>query len=297
MTRAAVLLALLGVAGPGATLAAQATVTDLVAARAESLRLAGRPWHAAETLLAAVARGGPLGARLLVEGAKAELYARRYDRARSLLVGQPWLDSVPEGEALAVLAEAEARLGLPDSAAGHYAAARARAHGARAALLAVREALAWEAGRAPDSAAAAYAAARTLGLPAIDAWLRLREARVTRDTGVAFRLLVNLPAPVAREAGAARAHALLAAGDSDAALEAFAQAGRTLEVARLALARGDSVRARDALYGLMARAPESDDAATAVGVALAALPARTPPERVALARALKFHGAAGDARA
>src|SRR5207245_2838345 len=132
--------------------------------------------------------------------------------------------------------------------------------------------------------------------PAIDAWLRLRQARVTRDTAVAFRRPADLPAPAAREAGAARAQALLAAGDSVAALEAFAQAGRSFDLARLALAHGDSSRARDALYGLMARAPESDDAAAAVGVALAALRPRTPPERVALARAMKAHGAAADAR-
>jgi len=211
-------------------------------------------------------------------------------------VGQPWLEDYGDGDALAVLAEAEARLGLGMEAAGHYAAARARARGARAALLAVREGLAWEVAGARDSAAAAYAAARAAGLPAIDAWLRLRQARVTRDTAVAFRLLADLPAPAAREAGAARAQALLAAGDSVAALEAFAQAGRSLDLARLALAHGDSSRARDALYGLMARAPESDDAAAAVGVALAALRPRTPPERVALARAMKAHGAAADAR-
>src|SRR5205814_279743 len=83
---------------------------------------------------------------------------RRYDRARSLLVGQPWLDDYAGGEALAVLAEAEARLGLA-TAPGHYAAARARATGARAALLAVREGLAWETVGEVDSAAAAYAAA------------------------------------------------------------------------------------------------------------------------------------------
>src|SRR5205807_107081 len=161
--------------------------------RAESLRLAGRPWHAAETLLAAAAREPRLNATLVVEGAKAELHARRYDRARSLLVGQPWLEDYGDGDALAVLAEAEARLGLGMEAAGHYAAARARARGARAALLAVREGLAWEVAGARDSAAAAYAAARAAGLPAIDAWLRLRQARVTRDTAVAFRLLADLP--------------------------------------------------------------------------------------------------------
>src|SRR5207253_9786927 len=62
------------------------------------------------------------------------------------------------------------------------------------------------------------------------------------------------------------------------------------------VARGDSGRARDALYGLMARAPETDDAAAAVGVVLASLPPRTAPGRVALARAMSPHGAAADAR-
>ena len=296
MRRAGGFLLVVAAAFPQPAATAQQTSPYVAAERAESLRLAGRPWHAAETLLAAAAREPRLNATLVVEGAKAELHARRYDRARSLLVGQPWLEDYGDGDALAVLAEAEARLGLGMEAAGHYAAARARARGARGALLAVREGLTWEVAGARDSAAAAYAAARAAGLPAIDAWLRLRQARVTRDTAVAFRLLADLPAPAAREAGAARAQALLAAGDSVAALEAFAQAGRSLDLARLALAHGDSSRARDALYGLMARAPESDDAAAAVGVALAALRPRTPPERVALARAMKAHGAAADAR-
>ena len=296
MTRAGVIVRLSAAALLSLPLAAVAQTTpDLAAERAESLRLSGRPWHAAETLLAAAAREPRLNATFIVEGAKAELHARRYDRARSLLVGQPWLEDYAGGEALAVLAEAEARLGLATSA-GHYAAARARASGVRAALLAVREGLAWEVAGERDSAAAAYAAARGAGLASIDPWLRVRQARVTRDTATAFRLLADLPPPVAREAGAARAQALLAAGDSAAALEALAQAGRSLDVARLARALGDSSRARDALYALMARAPESDDAAAAVGVALAGLAPRTPPEYVALARAMKSHGGGADAR-
>jgi len=195
-----------------------------------------------------------------------------------------------------VLAEAEARLGLAAQAAADYAAARARARGPRTALLAVRAGLAWEAAGEPDSAAAAYGAARAGGLAVIDPWLRVRQARVTRDTAAAFRLLADVSPPASREVPAARARALLVAGDSSGALEAFAQAGRALDVGRLALARGDSGRARDALYGLMARAPETDDAAAAVGVTLASLPPRTAPERVALARAMKPHGAAADAR-
>jgi soluble lytic murein transglycosylase len=287
---------LVGLVGLRRAAAAQGVPADIVAQRAESLRVAGRPWHAAETLLAVATREPHLNATFVVEGAKAELHARRYDRARGLLVGQPWLDDYNDGEALSVLAEAEAKLGQASVAALHYAGARARAKGSRAALLSVREGLAWEASGQPDSAAAAYGAARAAGLPAIDSWLRLRLARVTRDTAAAFRLLADLPAPAGREAGAARAQALLAAGDSAAALEALAQVGRSLDVARLALALGDSSRARDALYGLMARAPESDDGGAAVGVALAALWPRSAPERVALARAMKFHGAAADAK-
>jgi len=268
----------------------------MVAARADSLRQAGRPWHAAELLLEAAARDPSPNASFIVQGAAAELGARRYDRARSLLVGQPWLEEYAGGTALAVLAAAEYRLGLYDQAATHFAAARRRARGAEAALWGVHAGLAWEQIGERDSAANAFAAAQQAGVFAIDPWLRVREARVVRDTARAARLLSNLPSSAARTAPAAWAQALLAAGDSVAALDRFSQAGRSLDIARLALRMGDSTRARAALYGLMARAPETDDAAAAVGIGLSALPPRAPPERVALARAMKFHGAAPDAR-
>ena len=48
--------------------------------RADSLRLLGRPWHAAETLLAAARRDPHPNAFLVVEGAKAEVHAKRYER-------------------------------------------------------------------------------------------------------------------------------------------------------------------------------------------------------------------------
>jgi soluble lytic murein transglycosylase len=275
---------------------AQTAVDRTVMVRAESLRLAGRPWHAAETLLAAAARDSHPNAFLVVEGAKAEVHARRYDRARALLAGQPWLEAYAEGEALAVLGQAESGLGQYGAAAAHFGAARARTAGARAALLAVRAGLAHEAANEPDSAAGAFAAARAGGLATIDAWLRVRQARVSRDTATAFRLLADVPTPVAREAGLARARALLLAGDTLRALDAFAQAGKGLDVARLALAAGDSARARTALYELMARAPQSDDAAAAVALAFGPLPPRAPEEHVALGRALNRRGTAADAR-
>ncbi|HUL03538.1 MAG TPA: transglycosylase SLT domain-containing protein [Gemmatimonadales bacterium] len=268
-----------------------------VSQRAESLRQEGRPWHAAELLLGAAARDPYPDARFVVEGAKAELAARRYDRARSLLVARGWLEDYENGDALAVLGEAEANLGQNADAGVHLARAWRRSRGIEAALRAVRAGVAWERAGQPDSAATAYAAARAGGLGVIDPWLRLREARVVRDTAQAARLLAELPAPAAREAPAAWGRALLAAGDSLAALERLAQAGQALDVVRLALALGDSARARAALYALMARSPESDDAAAGVGVALASLPPRAAAERVALARAMRPHAAQDDARA
>jgi soluble lytic murein transglycosylase len=292
--RVAALLSAALVAPPLAL--AQVALDRTATFKAESLRLAGRPWHAAETLLAAAARDSHPNAFLIVEGAKAEVHARRFDRARGLLAGQPWLEDYAGGEALAVLGQAEDGLGQYGVAAAHFEAARARASGARAALLAVRAALAQEAAGQPDSAAREFAAARAGGLEGIDAWLRVRQARVTRDTAEAFRLLADVPPAAAREAMLARGRALLLAGDTARALDGLAQAGKGLEVARLALATGDSGRARTALYDLMARAPLSDDAAAGVALALGPLPPRAPAEHVALARALNRRGSIADAR-
>src|SRR5204863_119838 len=88
---------------------AQQTSPYLAAERAESLRLAGRPWHAAETPLAEAAREPRLNATFIVEGAKAELYARRYHRARSLPVGQPWLGDYGDGRPRPARARARGR--------------------------------------------------------------------------------------------------------------------------------------------------------------------------------------------
>jgi soluble lytic murein transglycosylase len=243
-------------------------------------------------LLAFTAHSASPPAELIVAGARAELHARRFERARGLLAGQPWLDVYQGGEALAVLAEAEANLGLYQQAAARFAAAANRAGEPLGALYAVRAGLTYEAAGLFTQAAQAFAVARaTPGLQAIDAWLRLREARVTRDTAAVARLLAGLPPLVAREAPAARAAALLTSGDSAAAATAFAAAGRRLDAGRLALARGDSVFARSILYELMARAPESDDAVAASGL-VRGLPPRTAAERVALARSIRPRGSA-----
>jgi soluble lytic murein transglycosylase len=286
-------LALLSAVWPVA-LTAQTSASP--AERAESLWLSGRPWHAAETLLDAAARAPRQDATFIVRSAQAELEARRYDRARSLLIGQPWLEDYGSGEALRVLGEAEWQLGQPGRAAQRFVAARERAGGPLAGLLAVRAALAFEAAQLPDSAARYYAVARTGGLTSIDAWLRLREARVLRDTASALRLLANLPPVVARQAAAARAGALLTAGDSSGARVAYRDAGASLPALQIGLSQGDSADARAQLYDLFTHAPRSDEAAAGVPLAHGPLPPRVPAERVALARVLSTHGAATEAR-
>jgi len=227
--------------------------------RADSLRLSGRPWHAAETLLAAARRDPNPNAFLICEGAKAEVHAKRYEHARTLLVGQPWLLDYLDGEALAVLAQAELGVGRFAEAAAHFQMARARAPAGRVPLLAVRAGVAFDAAGQADSAAAAFAAARAGGkLASIDNWLRVRQARVTRDTASAGQLLADLPAPAARDVPVARARSLLLAGDTTRALEAFATAGKegSLDATRLALATGDSARARTLADDLDKRFPE-----------------------------------------
>ena len=277
---------------------AQAVQPDHTATvRADSLRLSGRPWHAAETLLAAARREPNPNAFLIVEGAKAEVHARRYEYARTLLVNQPWLTEYGDGEALAVLAQAEFGLGRYTDAASHFNLARARAPEEHAAVLAVRAGLAYEAAAQPDSAAAAYTAARAGGrLAAIDDWLRVHLARVSRDSAAARVLLSNIAAPAARAVPVARARSLLLAGDTARALDALEAAGKGLDVARLALTQGDTGRSRKALYALLARDPLSDDAAAGVSLAFGPLPPREPAEHVALGRALNRRNTANDAR-
>lgn len=265
--------------------------------RADSLRLSGRPWHAAETLLAAARRDPNPNAFLIVEGAKAEVHARRFEHARTLLVGQPWLADYLDGQALALLGQAEFGVGRFAEAAMHFRMAAARAPAARVPLLAVRAGVAFDAAGQPDSAAAAFAAARAGGtLASIDSWLRVRQARVTRDTALVSQLLAGIPAPAARDVPVARARSFLLAGDTTRALAAFAAAGKGLDAARLALAIGDSARARTMLYALLARDPLSDDAAAAVSLAIGPLPPRGPDQHVALAHALNRRTTVRDAR-
>lgn len=268
----------------GGSAAAQATAVE----RLDSLQATGRPWHTAEAMRAVAAREARPPAAAVVAGARAELGARRYDRARSLLVGQPWLDEHdPLG--LALLGEAEAGLGMHESAASRFSAARRRAAGATAALFTVREAVALEAAGKRDEAAAAFREARRLGLTGIADWLRLREARVSRDTAAARELLDNLgPAP-ARAAARAWILVLGSAGDTAAALAAAERLGARRERVALLLERGDTVAGRAALYAAIDRSSTREDMAVVVELA-GRLPPADAAQHGAHARALAAGG-------
>src|SRR5260370_29502198 len=117
-----------------------------------------------------------------------------------------------------------------------------------------------------------------------------------RYTHASSALLDGHTPPAARDVPLARARSVLLSGDTTRALEAFRAAGKGLDVARLALAVGDTARSRAALYDLFSRDPLSDDAAAGVALALGPLPPHAAAEHAALARALNRRTTARDAR-
>jgi len=258
----------------------------------DSTVTAARPWHTAERWRRTVARESAPSRDVLVAGARAQLAARRFEHTRSLLAGQPWLAGAPD--ALGLIGEAELALGMHRSAAERFAAARRLTAGALAALFAVREAVAHEAGGSREDAVAAWRAARATGLAAVEDWLRLREARVTDDTAAAHALLGTLGPGPAREAGVVWAAVLLGAGDSAAAQRAYAGLGRWREAIAIALGRGDTVAARTMLYGDVAPGLRRD-LADMVRELAALLPPHTAAEFVILARALRLQNSTSQA--
>src|SRR5205814_9496488 len=111
-----------------------------VPGQADRLQRAERPWRTAQPPMAAAARPERPNAEFIARAARAESLARRYDQAKSLLAGQPWLEDYENGEALEVLATAELALGEGGPAGPHFALARTKSAGLRAALLAARAA-------------------------------------------------------------------------------------------------------------------------------------------------------------
>lgn len=252
----------------------------------DSADFAERPWHQA-----VVWGRHPTPSLTLDQGlqaAQAQIDARRYGTARSLLlelVARGRVGGEPRVQTL--LADVELRMGLFTQAARRFHAARLDNRSVGHGRLAVLEARAWTG--AGDSARAvdAYRAAR-LQLPRIVGWLQLNEARLTADTAAAFGLLATLHAAPRAAAMRTRVDLRLAAGDTAGAFLEAVLGGDTPSAIRLALATGDTQRASALLYDQLERSP-----AAARGLVMDVLSANSPAtsrERLLAARALQVAG-------
>ena len=178
--------------------------------------------------------------------------------------------------------------------AGEYLARAAEtAAGARRGFLAARAGDAFERAGLKPAAAMQYRAAATW-LPDIAGWLAVREARVSSDTAMAFVLLGRAPPEAVRLALGARATVLISAGDTVRAVAAYADAEQPARAAQLALALGDSSRARR-LVGPALRSGDTSIVRAALGLVSGPLPPRTAQEYLAAAHALGRMRAPGEA--
>ncbi|GIW52941.1 MAG: hypothetical protein KatS3mg081_2296 [Gemmatimonadales bacterium] len=176
--------------------------------------------------------------------AKAQLVLGRPARAKELLDRRPiGRQSELWPAAAALIALAEFRLGNYERSGRYYAALARRTAGVRRGILEARAGLAFEKAGLDRVAARHYRRAR-IELPEVAGWLALREARLTADTARALSLLRRARGLPAELVARAKGSALLKAGDPVGAERALAEAGLKAEAAQVALARGDTVRAR-----------------------------------------------------
>ena len=242
---------------------------DPLAARADSLVRAGRPWPA--TLLLATALRTPATASSAVRlvGARAAGAWHGWSEVERILRDAPWLDVELEGEGRELLARSalERNVSAVDDARRALPAARTDAQRAVRSVLLAR---AMDRANSLDSAAAFYSGAAARIADASD-WLRLRAAGVTADSGARAALLAG----VAREPARSRvawtdAQARERAGDFTGAARRYRSVGAepaALRVEALA-ARDDAGRSAVAerIVAFLARGQQNADARIALDV-------------------------------
>ena len=221
---------------------------DPLAQRADSLVRAGRPWRA--TVLLAQALKAPASAApdVRLAGARAAAAWDGWVEVERILRGAGWLDTSYSGEGRELLTRGDLERGddaLPDARLAVADAGDDASRVVRRVLLARAQ----DRANLRDSAATSYAAAAAR-LPRVADWLRLRAAGVTTDSAARWAVLRAIHDPVARTriaatdaqarerggdlAGAARAYA--SAGDEGASFRVASRGARD-DAARAALAR------------------------------------------------------------
>lgn len=240
--------------------------------------LAGRFWHAARLLREAGTADGAAADVLLL--ARAEAGWRNWTGVAELLGDRPWLAERDGAIGLYLLARAlEASEQWDEAAAMYVQYASVVGEGSRAGIAALARGArsAWLAGRASD----ALRALERLGpAPVARSWvaveLALEAVREGDPDGVASLRRHAIEPRAAAALWRAHADALLQAGDSAAAADAFRslldqaspvrRAEAAVELGRLRLAAGDSSQAEALLSGAFGDA--SGSARTRAGQAL-----------------------------
>lgn len=262
---------------------------------------AGRPWRATELLTPILRDPSRRTPEALLLAARAAAAWHGWSEVERLLQGERWLDSAFDGRARALLARALLEQHDDSSALRQARLALAAAPaddpdvlGARLVLLA----RAYERGELADSARRAWErAAREL--PAVSDWLRLRAAALSPDSaarGADYAAMTALAA--VRRVPATEAAALLRAGDTLRAAEAYDALGERATALRLRAAVADSAgRAaiRRDLVRLVERRRGTGEARRAAAVLDDLFAPLTASEELAVARSAADAGPAARA--
>ena len=169
---------------------------DPLAARADSLIRAGRPWRATALLAPSLRSPASASPERRLAGARAAWGWDGWSEVDRLLRDAPWLDSSFGGEGRELLARSALARGQDAVSDARAALATASTDEVRV-VRRVMLARAYDRGNQPDSASAAYLASASR-LPRVADWLRLRAAGVTADSGVRTALFARIGSAPAR---------------------------------------------------------------------------------------------------
>lgn len=271
---------------------------DPLAAQADSLVRAGRPWRATTLLAPRLAAPQAASAELRLAGARAAAGWDGWTEVDRVLRGAPWLDSQFGGEGRELLARGALERSVDARGDASLALISASDEGSRA-VRRVLLARAFDRANLRDSAATLYRTAAT-SLPRVADWLRLRAAGVTGDSATRMAIMGKVvSAPARARIAATDAQARERTGDFAGAARSFHRAGADASAFRVQALAGRDDASRSVLRGEIvsylqkkAAAPEALQAIEVLDGMGAPL---TTPDEVAVARAALAAGNAARA--
>ena len=271
---------------------------DPLAARADSLVRAGRPWRATALLATALRTPASASPEVRLAGARAAAAWDGWTEVDRILRGADWLDRTLGGEGRELLARSGLERGQESVMDARLALDAAKDDGARV-VRRVLLARAYDRANTRDSAASNYLAAAGR-LPRVADWLRLRAAGVLSDSSSRADLFRRVTNPQARERIASTdAQARERTGDFVGASRVYQSAGAMGAAFRAASLGATDPAAKAAVAARMVTylggSPGSADARQTLelldklGITL------SPAQQLIVARATAEHGAAARA--